>query len=63
MKMVDIRSLSNEKILSEIEQRKKEQYNLRFQMAMGEQSNPSRFGIIRKEIARFMTELSARRKK
>ena len=36
---------------------KKEQFNLRFQVASGEMENPARIQIVRREIARIKTVL------
>ena len=39
---------------------KKELFNLRFQRSLGDLKNTSRFSVIRKNIARIQTELTAR---
>lgn len=39
---------------------KQELFNLRFQMATGQLDNSSRLKDVKKEIARFLTELRAR---
>ena len=41
----------------------KERMNLRFQKSMGQMEKPSRFKIVRKEIARIKTFLNLKRKK
>ena len=38
----------------------KERMNLRFQKSMGQLEKPSRFKVVRKEIARMLTELKSR---
>ncbi|MCC8418883.1 MAG: 50S ribosomal protein L29 [Rickettsia endosymbiont of Glossina mortisans submortisans] len=39
---------------------KKELFNLRFQQALGELKNTSRFSLVKKSIARIKTELTKR---
>ena len=41
----------------------KERMNLRFQKSMGQLEKPSRFKVIRREIARINTFLNLKRKK
>ncbi len=41
----------------------KERMNLRFQKSMGQLEKPSRFKVLRKEIARINTFLNLKRKK
>ena len=41
----------------------KERMNLRFQKSMGQLEKPSRFKVVRKEIARINTFLNIKRKK
>ena len=41
----------------------KERMNLRFQKSMGQLEKPSRFKVVRKEIARINTFLNLKRKK
>lgn len=41
---------------------KKEMFNLRFQQALGELKNTSRFTFVRKTVARLNTELTKRLK-
>ena len=41
----------------------KERMNLRFQKSMGQLEKPSRFKVVRKEIARIKTFLNLKRKK
>lgn len=52
--------LSIEKLRDSLVLLKKESFNLRFQLALGELTNTSRFSKIRKDIARINTELSKR---
>ena len=48
----EIRELSNEEILSKIEESKEELFNLRFQQATGSLEKPSRINELRKLVAR-----------
>ena len=55
-----VTELTLDKIKEQIVLSKKELFNLRFQKALGELKNTSRFSQVRKEIARLNTELNAR---
>ena len=56
----EIRELSNEEILSTIEESKEELFNLRFQQATGSLEKPSRITELRKLVARMKTILRER---
>jgi len=56
----EIRELSNEQILSKIEESKEELFNLRFQQATGSLEKPSRITELRKLVARMKTILRER---
>ena len=56
----EIRELSNEEILSKIEESKEELFNLRFQQATGSLEKPSRIHELRKLVARMKTILRER---
>ena len=56
----EIRELSNEEILSKIEESKEELFNLRFQQATGPLEKPSRINELRKLVARMKTILRER---
>ena len=56
----EIRELSNEEILSKIEDTKEELFNLRFQQATGSLEKPSRITELRKLVARMKTILRER---
>ena len=56
----EIRELSNEEILSKIEESKEELFNLRFQQATGNLEKPSRITELRKLVARMKTILRER---
>ena len=56
----EIRELSNEEILSKIEESKEELFNLRFQQATGSLEKPSRIRELRHDVARCKTVLRER---
>ena len=56
----EIRELSNEEILTKIEEAKEELLNLRFQQATGSLEKPSRINELRKLVARMKTILRER---
>ena len=56
----EIRELSNDEILSKIEESKEELFNLRFQQATGSLEKPSRINELRKLVARMKTILRER---
>ena len=56
----EIRELSNEELLSKIEEAKQELFNLRFQQATGSLEKPSRINELRKLVARMKTILRER---
>ena len=56
----EIRELSNEELLSKIEESKEELFNLRFQQATGSLEKPSRITELRKLVARMKTILRER---
>ena len=56
----EIRELSNEEILSKIDEAKEELFNLRFKQATGSLEKPSRITELRKLVARMKTILRER---
>ena len=56
----EIRELSNEEILSKIDEAKEELFNLRFQQATGNLEKPSRIRDLRHTVARMKTVLRER---
>ncbi len=60
MKMKEIRDVSNEQLLKEIDTLKEELFNLRFQQATGQLTNSSRMKEIKKTIARIKTVITER---
>ncbi len=53
----DFRSETSDKLKEDLLQLKKEQFNLRFQVATGQLEKTARIKIIRREIARVQTIL------
>ena len=60
MKINEIRELSNEDIVKQIESAKEELFNLRFNQATGNLEKPSRINELRKQVARMKTVLRER---
>ena len=56
----ELRELSNEELLSKIEESKEELFNLRFQQATGSLEKTSRITELRKLVARMKTILRER---
>ena len=52
------RASTEDELKTKLVELKKEQFNLRFQVASGELENPARIQIVRREIARIKTVLS-----
>ena len=60
MKMKDIKDKSIEELEGELENLKKEAFNLRFQKAGGQLENTSRVRFVRRTIARILTVLNSK---
>ena len=60
MKTEEIRGKTDAEIEFELENRKKELFDLRFRSATETSNNPSRLGNLRREIARLTTILHER---
>ena len=60
MKMKDIKDKSMEELEGELENLKKESFNLRFQKAGGQLENTSRVRFVRRTIARILTVLNSK---
>lgn len=57
----DVKTLGIEDLNKELLELRREQFNLRMQRGTGQLSNPARFKVVRRQIARIktrMTELS-----
>jgi large subunit ribosomal protein L29 len=60
MKASELRAKSGDELSEQLLQLKKEQFNLRFQKAIGQLENTSRVRVVRRDIARIKTVLGAR---
>lgn len=60
MKPAEIRELSNEQLAEKLKEARVELFNLRFQMATSQLDNTARVGVVKKDIARILTEQRAR---
>lgn len=58
MNATELRTKSVDELKEELVNLRQEQFNLRMQRGAGQLANPSRFGIVRKEIARIKTVLT-----
>ena len=57
VKAADLRAKTADELKDQLVDLKKEQFNLRFQVAGGQNDNPARARIVRREIARIKTLL------
>ena len=57
MNVKELRELSAEKLQDELNDLKKELFNLRFQHAINQLDNPTRIAAVKKDIARVKTLL------
>ena len=57
VKAQELRAKTPDELKTQLIDLKKEQFNLRFQVASGQVENPSRARIVRREIARIKTVL------
>ena len=62
MNAEDVRAKTSDELVDTLRDLKKEQFNLRFQRATGQQENTSRSRVIRRDIARIKTVLGQRRR-
>ncbi|HBT95459.1 MAG TPA: 50S ribosomal protein L29 [Coriobacteriia bacterium] len=60
MKATEIRGLSNDDLQVKLKEGRAELFNLRFQMATSQLDNTARIKIVKKDIARLLTEIRAR---
>lgn len=60
MKPAEIRELSAEELQTKLKEARAELFNLRFQMATSQLDNTSRVKLVKKDIARLLTEMRAR---
>ena len=57
-KSKDLKTKTIDELKDQLKLLRKEQFNLRFQLSYGQNENPARFGLIRKEIACIKTILN-----
>ena len=57
VKAEELRAKTPDELKTHLVELKKEQFNLRFQLASGQAENPSRARVVRREIARIKTVL------
>ncbi|QPC41348.1 50S ribosomal protein L29 [Kaustia mangrovi] len=62
MKASDVKTMSDDQLSDELIKLKKEQFNLRFQKAIGQIENTARIRQIRRTIARIKTAQGERAK-
>ena len=62
MKAADIRQMSDDQVIEEIDRLRKEAFNLRFQRATGQLQNTARVRQIRRDIARLETAAGNKRR-
>ncbi len=60
MKAQDVRTKSKDELKQELQDLRKESFNLRFQAASGQLENTARKGQVKKDIARIKTILGER---
>ena len=60
MKASEIRKLAAEEVAEQLGEHRQELFNLRFQKSTRQLSNPSRLGIVRRDIARMETVIRER---
>ena len=63
MKAKEVHKLSDEELTVESQRLRKRLYELRTQAVTEKIADTSQFGKVRKDIARVLTEISARRKR
>ena len=57
-KSKDLKTKTTDELKDHLKLLRKEQFNLRFQVSNGQNENPARFGLIKKEIACIKTILN-----
>lgn len=60
MKASEIRELTSEDLNEKLKEARAELFNLRFQMATSQLDNTARVKLVKKDIARILTEMHAR---
>ncbi len=60
MKSSEVRELTSEDLKAKLAENRAELFNLRFQMATSQLDNTARAKLVKKDIARILTEMRAR---
>ena len=60
MKIKELRELTSDELLKKHQGFKKEIFDLNYQRKIGQVEKPSRFGLLRRDIARILTILKER---
>ena len=60
MNATEMRNMTDEQLLTELDQLKDELFNLRFQQATGQLENTARLRTVKKSIARIKTVMGER---
>ena len=60
MKAKEVREMTNEELVSKLDNLKEELFNLRFRHATGQLENPCVLSTVKKDIARVKTEIRER---
>ena len=60
MNTAEIRELTDEELLEELEEAREEKFNLRFQLATNQLDNTARIKEVKRDIARILTVLRER---
>lgn len=60
MKPAEIRELSDQELQTKLKECRAELFNLRFQMVTGQLDNTARVKLVKKDVARILTEIRAR---
>lgn len=63
MKPKEIREMTDEELGRQVRELKREGFNLRMQQVTGQLTNSARVRQVRKDVARLLTEQTARQKK
>lgn len=60
MKPAEIRELNDQELETKLKESRAELFNLRFQMATGQLDNTARVRLVKKDVARILTEIRSR---
>ena len=63
MKYTEVKELTDQELVKQLQDSRQELLNLRIQQANGSIENPARVKAVRRDIARIMTETTARQSK